>query len=159
MITSEPGYKQTLKLLIGVCESLAAIPTVHPTANQQWRAIFSDGLIGQARDLLQEIEDYLHEGLGDGGWTPGSDADTVECEGVVRAVDLDACTLTVRVGDDMRDASGRFEEDLRDKVKAALDRRVRLVARRAVYPRVVQMEVLDDKVQSPAPVEGEAAPV
>jgi hypothetical protein len=104
VITSEPAYKQTLKLLIGVCESLAAVPTAYPTANQQWRAILSDGLIDQARDLLQEIDDDLHEGLGDGGWAPGPDADTVECEGVLRAIDLDRLTMTVRVGEDMRDA-------------------------------------------------------
>jgi hypothetical protein len=58
MITNEAGLGLALEQLGRVYQTLAALRTEHPKANESWLAVLAEGWIDQAEQLRREIERY-----------------------------------------------------------------------------------------------------
>jgi hypothetical protein len=152
MITNDTGLRLALNQLGEVYTALAALRTEHPKATPEWFAVMAEGFIDHARQLQREIEEYT----GVVACQPANGAAelTEEFVGVLREIDLDDLTMSVRNAGDVREVRCTFDKALVGAAKGALDRRVKVVGvpqsrsgqRGQAKLHVVRLEVLDEIV-------------
>jgi hypothetical protein len=59
MISSAPGFRQSVEELCNLYSALGALRAEHPEATPRWLAVMGEGFLDQARRLQQEIEEYV----------------------------------------------------------------------------------------------------